>query len=468
MAITVLRILLALIARFNLETLQLDAVNVFVHAFLDEVVFMRMPFGYEEQGKVLRLNKALYGLRRSPLLWQRKFTDVLRRLGFIEIPQEPCIVVCRGIIIFFFVDDCVIVFPENKRNEVMAATDGLVKEFTIDIIGELKWFLGMHIIRNCSTGCLWLFQKAYIEKICKNLMGPPSSRPPATPMDTAELLSAEDDGEISNDFRTLYQRKIGSLLFAAISTRPDIVFAVSRLSRFNVRPGRKHHAAAERVLQYFYHTRNKCIRYGGNKIIDKERCLISFVCASDASFADNTIDRKSSQGYIMKLFNGPVAWRANKQDTVTTSSTEAEFLAIFQTAKEVIYLSRLMRSLILHLPEPLSIECDNMQTIRLLVAESLKLQTKLRHVDIHSHWLRQEVQRGSIHMNWVPIKRMIADGLIKALTSANFEAFVKMIGLEDKTSLFFSIQREDTLKHALIEKGNTEYSEAFGFGSAIN
>ena len=91
-----------------------------------------------------------------------------------------------------------------------------------------------------------------------------------------------------------------------------------------------------------------------------------------------------------------MAWRANKQDTVTTSSTEAELLAISQMAKESIYLSCLMKALNLTVPEPLIIECDNAQTIRLLVAESTKLQTKLRHVDIHSHWLCQEVQRGTI------------------------------------------------------------------------
>jgi len=86
-----------------------------------------------------------------------------------------------------------------------------------------------------------------------------------------------------------------------------------------------------------------------------------------------------------------VTWRANKQDTATTSSTEAELLALSQTAKETIYIARLFKALTLELNEPLVIQCDNKQTIRLLVAESLKLQTKLRHVDIHAHWLRQEV-----------------------------------------------------------------------------
>ena len=93
----------------------------------------------------------------------------------------------------------------------------------------------------------------------------------------------------------------------------------------------------------------------------------------------------------MKLFGGAVTWRANKQDMVAILSTEAELLAISQTAKKAIYLSCLMKALTLFLPEVFTIKCNNKQTIRLLVDESTKLQTKLRHIDIHSHWLRQEV-----------------------------------------------------------------------------
>lgn len=166
----------------------------------------------------------------------------------------------------------------------------------------------------------------------------------------------------------------------------------------------------------------------------------------------------------MKLFGGAVAWRANKQDTVTTSSTEAELLAISQTAKEAIYLSRLMQALNLIIPEALTIECDNAQTIRLLVDESMKLQTKLRHVDIHSHWLRQEVQRGSIHIRWVPTKEMVADGLTKALSSAQkHDSFVRMTGIEDQTDLLASIKREEDALQQL--RSDPEYSEVYGFGA---
>jgi hypothetical protein len=215
------------------------------------------------------------------------------------------------------------------------------------------------------------------------------------------LMPLPSKEETDETGRTLYQQKVGSILFAGISTRPDIAFATAKLSQFNQRPGKAHHEAADRVIRYLYRTRHLSIQYG------RQSTATSLVCASDASFADNQIDRKSSQGYMMKLFGGPIAWRANKQDTVTTSSTEAELLALSQTAKEAIYLSRLLIALTLQLDEPLTIQCDNFQTIRLMVQEAAKLQTKLKHVDIHSHWLRQEVQRGTIQLQWQETQKMV-------------------------------------------------------------
>ena len=169
----------------------------------------------------------------------------------------------------------------------------------------------------------------------------------------------------------------------------------------------------------------------------------------------------------MKLFGGPVAWRANKQDTVTTSSIEAELLAISQTAKKSIYLFRLMKALSLTVPEPLAIECDNTQTIRLLVDESTKLQTKLRHVDRHSHWLCQEVQQGSIAVRWMPTKQMMADRLTKALTHANHEDFVAMTRLEDQSELLATIQQEKDLRKSFqLSRNGPETSISFGYSNA--
>ena len=229
LATTSLRVLLALIARFDLETIQLDAVNAFVHADLDETVFIKMPPGYGEQGKVLKLNKALYGLRRSPLLWQQKLTNQMKILGFTEIPQEPCVVQKDGIIYFFFIDDIVFAFKRERSEQVKKTIDSLSLVFTVEVLGEMKWFLGLHIIRHRPSRALWISRKAYIEKIYNELAPTNSVRLPTTPMETTELLPNSEEDEVTNISRTLYQQKVGSILFAAISTRLDVAFAVSRL-----------------------------------------------------------------------------------------------------------------------------------------------------------------------------------------------------------------------------------------------
>ena len=457
LATTLFRVLLATAAKFDLETLQLDALYAFVHADIDNTVYMRMPPGYGKLNTVVRLNKVLYGLRRSPILWQTKFTGVLRNMGFTEVPQEPCVMKRGGIICFFYVDDIVFAYRKKDSEAMTEAVDEMQNHFQLNPIGELKWFLGMHIFRDRPKRSLWLSQQAYIEKLAnKFITEPKSDKWPLTPMAEEELFPLPPEDEVLETDRTRYQWKIGSILYAAISTRPDIAFAAARLSRYNCRPGKTHQEASDRVIQYLYRTRYQCIQFG------HESTATSFVCASDASFTDNTLDQKSSQGYVLKLFGGPVAWRANKQDTVTTSSTKAELLALSQTAKKSIYLSHLLKALSIELDKLLTIECDNRQTIRLL-AESAKLQTKLRHIDIHSHWLQQEVQRGSITLTWQEAKKMMADGLTKALSQGPFDRFTDIIRLVDQEDRLKLIKREEDLREQLKELKSTERIEEARF-----
>jgi hypothetical protein len=206
-------------------------------------------------------------------------------------------------------------------------------------------------------------------------------------------------------------------------TRPDAAFAASRLARFNSNPGPEHHHAADRVLLYLKKTSSLALQFGQDDY---------FLMASDASFADNLEDRKSSQAYVMRLFGGTIGWRANKQTTVTTSTTEAELLALSQAAKEAMFISRLVKELGIQLEEEkIHIQCDNQQTIRLVHKDINKLQTKLRHVDIHNHWLRQEAQRNRIQVDYTPTDQMIADGLTKIVTNTSFQKCKDQLGLVD-------------------------------------
>jgi hypothetical protein len=426
------RMLMAIAAKFNLELKQYDVTNAFVHAAIDREIYMRMPRGYQKPGTLLKVQKALYGLRISPLLWQKEFTATLAQIGFKQVPQEPCCMIKDGVIIFFYVDDIIIAYHSKQQQEAMKAIKLIQEKYLCTGGDDLQWFLGVEVIRDRTQSTIQLSQAAYADKISQ-LTSRQDIRHD-TPMASIELKPR--DGLADPAETNQYQRKIGSLLFAAVTTRPDIAFATSRLARFLVNPSTEHQDAADRVLLYLKRTKALALELGRGEDLE---------VASDASFADNTLDRKSSQGYAIKLFGGLIAWRASKQDTVTTSTTEAELLALSQVAKEAIFTSRLLEELQVTLSDPIiTIKCDNTQTIRLVNEDVAKLQTKLRHVDIHHHWLRQEVTRKMIKVEYIPSDKMIADGFTKSLPANKWASFLDQLGLVER--------KEAPLKEVELEK----------------
>lgn len=434
------RTLMAIAARFDLELVQYDAVNAFVNAKIDSDIFMKMPPGYRKPGKILKLQRALYGLRASPLLWQKELTGTLESLGFRKIPHEPCCMMKNGIIIFFYVDDIVLAYKRGSENEMKQITNQLQQKYRLSGGNPLQWFLGVEVLRDRKKGLIWLSQSAFVDKIA-NLV-PSPDRWPSVPMSGPELLPYEGRSSLASIRK--YQKKIGSILYAAVVTRPDIAFAVSRLARFNMNPSEEHQAAADKVIYYLKKNRSLALQLGGGD---------EFLVASDASFADNSVDRKSSQGYVMQLFGGTIGWRANKQNTVTTSTTEAELLALSQATKESMFISRLLQEIGIQLDnKTIRIQCDNQQTIKLVNNEVGPLRTKLRHVDIHNHWLRQEAEKGTISVNYVPTEQMVADGLTKALHYQQFKVFVERLGLVDIDDRLRKQELKELDTDALYEK----------------
>ncbi|KAJ5130699.1 uncharacterized protein N7515_006738 [Penicillium bovifimosum] len=286
--------------------------------------------------------------------------------------------------------------------------------------GELTQFIGIRITRDRETRRTWISQGAYIEKIaakptsiasdadanelCKfaaafhfmsqgayiekiaakfNLL---DRRTPYIPL-PSDLSQVTCPAESPSDPKLvhLYQQKCGSTLFPAIWTRPDTAFANQVLARSPTRCTEAHLKAVDHLISYLYGTKDLAICFDGRKQ------TVAFTGASDASFADNP-DRKSSEAFIFSLFGGPVEWRARKQRTITTSTTEAELLALSHAARPYYWMKRLFRFIHLNLNHPEILYCDNKQTVDILVSENSIFQTKLRHVDIHQLWIRQEGQ----------------------------------------------------------------------------
>jgi hypothetical protein len=154
-----------------------------------------------------------------------------------------------------------------------------------------------------------------------------------------------------------------------------------------------------------------------------------FEVASDASFADDISTRRSTQGYVMTLFRGPIAWQSVKQKIVTTSTTEAELLSLSHAARETTAICRLFTQIRFNTDQQPMIRCDNRQTVGLIQRPRPELTTKLRHVDIHHFWLRQAHKQGIVEIEWTPTEDMIADGMTKALPPSTHRKFLRQLGM---------------------------------------
>jgi hypothetical protein len=426
------RLLLATAAFFGLILHQVDAVAAFLNADLQDIIHVKHPPGFYTQGKCLRLLKALYGLPQSPRRWYDTLTKVLIGLGLQIIAEDPCVATNNWLIVFFFVDDIVLMFRPEDNDRAMKFKTDLMRQFELKDLGPLKWFLGMRITRNETMRKIWLTQDAYIADVARRFgLDGDNGGYPKTPRTAIDISAPPDSYEASPSFIYLFQRKVGSLTYMACMTRPDLAEATGQLAQFLTRPTTLLMILANRVIRYAYLTRFLSLEYGG-KLEDLQSYMKN---ASDASFGNNH-DRKSTQGFIMSLFGGAILWKSIKQPTTATSTTEAELLALSAAAKELLALGRLIRQLQLKLPDGATqlMLCDNLQTVRIVTETLPKVTTRLRHVDIQQHWLREAVRNGSISVQWIRTSDMPADGLTKALPIQKHQLWLKNIGMTDLES----------------------------------
>ena len=390
---------------------------------MNEEVYVDYPEGIKRPDNVenpcLRLLRALYGLKQSPLLWLQEISSTLLKLGLHPVPGVDCLFTNHSLILFFYVDDIVVLYRPEHEATFLEFEAALLAAYEIRSLGNLSWFLGIRIIRTDDE--LYLCQDSYIEKLAEKYRGISTSTHSKTPLQTDLLV--EYDGVATAAQIHAFQQRIGSLTFAATTTRPDIAFATAKLAQFLTNPSPLYQAAANRVLSYLYHSRYLAIVY------TKSKDNPIFLSTSDAAFADDARTRKSSFGYLIQLYGGPIDWKASKQATVTTSSTEAELLALSETSRQTLWWERFFNSINFDPDQPTIIYCDNKQTLSLMEAETPRLMTRLKHIDVHSCWLRQEVQNKRITTGWIPTAQMPADGLTKPLPPQRHYNFVKHLNM---------------------------------------
>lgn len=426
LAIRIFRALMAITTAFELDTRQYDAVNAFANPDINEPTYCKPPDGWKGDSSVLLLLlKALYGLKQSPALWYKHLSTTLIKLGLEPVPGIECLFTCSYMILFFYVDDIAVLYYPRFKKQVDEFEKKLFEEYEMRNMGEIEWFLGIRVTRDRELQQTTLCQDSYIDKLISKFNVNTTGKAPGSPLAHHVVMTKNEEQATLQDIYA-YQQRVGSINFSAITTRPDTAFAASKLAEFNSNPSTYHMSQADRVLEYLAHTKNYAIVYYGQAIHSDT----IFLASSDASFADDLDTRQSSHGYCFKLYDGMIDWKASKQKTVTTSSTEAELLAMSMTANSKMWWDRFFDTIQMKIGDSTYIECDNRQTIRAFTKPGAQLTTKLRHVDIHRHWLRQEVQKGTINIQYTPTTSILADGLTKMLPPQRHKEFIKLIGLE--------------------------------------
>ena len=324
------------------------------------------------------------------------------------------------LIVAVYVDDLLIL--ANNVKTIDQIKEELSQKFEMTDLGEAHYCLGIQIIRDRQKGIIEINQAKYIEDVLKRF-GMENSKPVATPMQTGTKLSKSmspvTKEEIDEMENVPYQSAIGSLMYAMLGTRPDIAYAVGALSQYSSKPGKEHWRAVKWIMRYLRGSTDYRLQYRrGGGVIEGY---------SDADWANNIDDRKSTTGYTFRLAGAAVSWSSKKQATVALSTTEAEYMALAQAVKEGIWLNRLLGE-IGHSPRlPITIHSDNQGAIDL--TKNSMYHSRTKHIDIKHHFLRDVVELGTVGIIFCGTENMVADILTKGLAKQKHSFFCKGLGL---------------------------------------
>jgi hypothetical protein len=418
-----LRVLLALTAQYDLELDQMDVPSAFLNAELKEDIFMELPEGFEQPGKVVKLLKALYGLKQGPRCWWLLVTAFIKeKLGYHQCVSDPCFFWKKSytdkmMYLYLFVDDFQSAYHISDKDEWCELKQKLIDEYRTKDLGSSVWMLGMRITRDRAARKLTLDQETYVTKALErfNLS---ECRVVSTPEQIGVDYSVAPNGALDEPVnQTEYMKIVGTLLYAATSTRLDIAHAVQKLSSRIQSPMVRDLHAANRVLRYLSGTRSIGLVFYGKQT----DTVMSVEAYCDADWANDRGDRKSISGWVTKLNGSPISWSSKKQRTVALSTCEAELYALCEAVKEILWLKGLMDELGLKTPSPSIVHCDNQSTVQ--VSKNGVKSERTKHIDVKYNFIVDTISSGVIKSQWISTTQQQADLFTKPLPSEVFIRF---------------------------------------------
>lgn len=431
----------------NWPLYQLDVNNAFLYGDLDEDVYTQLPKGFNggDDTKVCKLNKSLYGLKQAPRQWNAKLTNALVEHGFEQSKLDYSLYVKQKgsvfVALLVYVDD--IVITGNDEEEINNFKKFLSSKFMIKDLGELKYFLGIEVLKNDYGVCMT--QRKY----CLELLyeyGLLAAKPADTPLPENSVLSCVEtskDKVLSNINN--YQKLVGKLIYLT-NTRPDISYVVHCLSQHMHKPLQSHLKAALRVLKYLKKSPGLGLQF--NKESD-----LKLKAYADSDWAKCPLTRKSVTGFCVFLGNSLISWKSKKQATLSRSSAEAEYRSMASTTCEVIWLSNMLHSFGLKELLPINKFCDNSAAIQ--IAANPVFHEKTKHFELDVHLVREKVSAGVIKTVKIHTDMQVADIFTKCLGQRQHSLFCKSLGMFD---LFAGINNRE--KNSSREKDGSSLHDA--------
>ncbi|KAL5848850.1 hypothetical protein ACOSQ4_006863 [Xanthoceras sorbifolium] len=425
--LTTIRLVLKIVAAENLHLEQLDVKTAFLHGDLEEEIYMRQPEGFKEAGKenlVCRLKKSLYGLKQAPRQWYKKFDSFMSSSGFTRCQADHCCYIKRFdnsfIILLLYVDDMLV--AGSDMQEIMNLKRELSKQFAMKDLGAAKQILGMRIKRDTKSETLLLSQAEYIKKVLSRF-NMQDAKPVSTPLGVHFRLSKEQspktEEERTHMAKVPYASAIGSLMYAMVCTRPDIAQAVGAVSRYMNNPGKIHWEAVKWILRYLRGTTNKTLCFKGG-----DTTLTGYV---DADLAGNVDIRKSTTGYVYTLGGTAVSWVSQLQKIVALSTTEAEYVAVTEASKEMVWLQSFLGELGKK-QEDNVLYCDSQSAIHL--AKNPSFHSRTKHIQLRYHFIRSLLEDGILKLEKISGAQNPADMLTKTVTTDKLKLCSASVGLQ--------------------------------------
>ena len=404
------RTLLSVASSRKLFIKQYDVKSAFLNGTLNEEIFMKCPPNLQQENKVLRLHKSLYGLKQAARVWNQTFHKVMLEERFIQSKFDECLYifknnsnVCYAIV---HVDD--MIFASNSISLIESKTSALNKSFELKCLGDVKNYLSIEVAKD-KDGVYSISQTSYIEKVASQF-GLTETKGSKYPLDPG-YHKLEDDKELDSNEK--YRKLIGMLLYISTNSRPDISAAVGILSQRVSRPRELDYVEALRIVKYLVSTKHERL------LMLNSQDTTPLTAFADSDWAEERETRKSISGIICKIFGASVAWSSRKQNIVSTSTTESEFYALAESVKEVQWLRNILLDLHINVPLPITIHSDNQSTIKMI--ENSKFSARTKHIDVRLHFVRDCVSNGTIKLKYCPSEDNVADLLTKPLAGVKMK-----------------------------------------------